>query len=280
MEERTNKDLGEKMGKHGVLRFEASLEKDGNYYSVRIPAELLVNSGIGAFKPVKIKIWSAKNSPVQFPGLEALGGSKNEDNIIQKNYTNIDRPKHHEQITIPQSAQVLTQIRSTHRRIQNKIGSSKKLIAAGEYAVTTTPENYQILGLGPCLGLVLYDPIHAVYGFAHVLAPDDRYKFSTKDEQTHPAIYLKTAIPLLIREMIDKGAKRSSIDAKLVGAARVVEDASELEKENLHFARLLLKREKIAIACEDVGGSLGRSILEIRKDGLLKIRTGQKKYTI
>jgi chemotaxis protein CheD len=81
----------------------------------------------------------------------------------------------------------------------------------------------------------------------------------------------ESAVPLLIERLLDLGARRARLRAKLFGGACVLEAfravANTLGVRNVAVARERLRSAAIPIVAEDVGGDLGRKVV-------FEVRTG------
>ncbi len=130
------------------------------------------------------------------------------------------------------------------------------------------------LGLGSCVGIVLYDPIKKVAGLAHVMLPSSQQARNN----TNIAKFADTAIVKLIDDMINLGASKSHIVAKLAGGAQMFtfNDASEMLRigaRNVSASKEMLRSLNIPIIAEDTGGNYGRTIEIHSENGKLMIKT-------
>jgi chemotaxis protein CheD len=75
----------------------------------------------------------------------------------------------------------------------------------------------------------------------------------------------KSAVPLLIERVLELGARRSQLKAKVFGGACVLEafraGAQTLGVRNVEVAREQLRSDEIRVVAEDVGGDLGRKLV-------------------
>ena len=74
---------------------------------------------------------------------------------------------------------------------------------------------------------------------------------------------LTQCIPLLVNELSALGCKNRSIIAKIIGGACMFEYFGtnlNIGERNAEKVRILLKEHHIALAAEDVGGKVGRSV--------------------
>ena len=91
-----------------------------------------------------------------------------------------------------------------------KVGMADLNVCAAPDAITT-------LGLGSCVGIVLYDSVVKKAGMVHVMLPD-----STKIRNNeNVAKFADTGIAVLIEKLEKIGASRSRLTAKIAGGAQM-----------------------------------------------------------
>lgn len=160
----------------------------------------------------------------------------------------------------------------------------QELIRVGmaDLNVCKCPGGLTTLGLGSCVGITLYDPQTKVGGMVHVMLPD-----STRFRQTeNPAKYADTGIALLIAKMIELGADKKRMTAKIAGGAQMFAFRSDNEmlrigERNVEATKQVLKEHKINIIAEDTGLNYGRTIEFYTQTGDLVIKSvGKKDKTI
>ena len=147
------------------------------------------------------------------------------------------------------------------------------VVGIGEYAVVKGDTPISMVGLGSCVGIVLYDKIKKIYGMSHVMLPE------MDDKNDRIGKYADTAIPALIDEMVKKGADRNNIRAKIAGGANIFtfeDNQLQIGHRNIEAIRNILKQYNIPIDGEDVGGNLGRTIIFHPEDCTLSIRMIRK----
>lgn len=140
--------------------------------------------------------------------------------------------------------------------------------------VAKYPDILTTLGLGSCVGIALYDPIARVGGLAHIMLPD-----STQiKNNSNIAKFADTATVKLIEEMINIGAKKDRIVAKLAGGAQMFSfsqssDLMRVGARNVSAAQAILEKLGIPIIAFDTGENYGRTIELYTEDGRLVIKT-------
>ena len=138
------------------------------------------------------------------------------------------------------------------------------------------------LGLGSCVGIVLYDPITKISGLAHVMLPD-----STQiRNNSNVAKFADTAIDKLITDMIALGANKNRLVSKIAGGAQMfsfgsTNDLMKIGERNAIAAKAKLKSLNIRLLAEDTGANYGRTIEFYSETGDLLIKTiGKEPKTI
>ncbi|MDA3846068.1 MAG: chemotaxis protein CheD [Vallitaleaceae bacterium] len=136
------------------------------------------------------------------------------------------------------------------------------------------PDALTTLGLGSCVGIVLYDPITKVSGMAHIMLPD-----STKiSNNSNIAKFADTAVDQLIKDMINLGANPTRFVSKIAGGAQMFSFSSKNElmrigERNIEASKQKLADLKIPILAEETGENYGRTIEFYSETGDLRIKT-------
>lgn len=118
--------------------------------------------------------------------------------------------------------------------------------------------SFVVPGLGSCIALVIYQPKRQLAGMAHVLLPD-----STQVPQVDaPGKFADTAVPHLVDRLVELGADRRALVAKLAGGAQMFKAGPGLSvgERNIEAVMNALAAQRIPLAASDVGGQQGRSI--------------------
>ena len=152
-----------------------------------------------------------------------------------------------------------------------------KVIKVGmaDLKVCKLPDSLITLGLGSCVGICLYDAITKVSGMAHIMLPDS--KQMTRDK--NPAKYADTGIDLLIHDMIQLGADRKRLKAKIAGGAQMfafsaaADSLGRVGDRNVEAVKAKLVSLRIPILAEDTGLNYGRTIQFFSEDGSLLIKS-------
>lgn len=123
------------------------------------------------------------------------------------------------------------------------------------------PDAITTLGLGSCVGVVIYDATAKIAGLVHVMLPD-----STKIKNNeNKAKFADTGIEEMVRQVVAAGGVKSRLKAKIAGGAQMFAFSSENDllrvgARNVEAVKEQLVRMQIPLAAEDTGNSYGRTI--------------------
>jgi chemotaxis protein CheD len=136
----------------------------------------------------------------------------------------------------------------------------KEKVGISEFRTAREPAVLVTYGLGSCLGITLYDPQRRLGGLAHTLLP-----LSRPDDQSRMTKYVDSAIRLMMEELLELGAEKTRLVAKISGGANMFEPLhpSGIEgvgARNARAARETLERLGIPLLAEDIGGNHGRTV--------------------
>jgi chemotaxis protein CheD len=139
------------------------------------------------------------------------------------------------------------------------MAASETMVRMGELAVSSEPGHVLVsLGLGSCIGLGLIDRRIGVAGLAHIVLPQ-----SQGHVNENPRKFADLAVPELLAELADAGARNIRLEAVLVGGASMFAVSSsslEVGQRNEAAVRELLKGLRIPIVATATGGSKGRTV--------------------
>lgn len=144
--------------------------------------------------------------------------------------------------------------------------------------VVMAPHTIRTLGLGSCVGVVIYDLHHKVAGLAHVMLPDSNL---TRQSKINEYKFVDTALPILVERLQSQGARKRSLQAKMAGGAQMFQfdsssDSMRIGPRNVEATEQMLKALNIPIISMDVGGKRGRTIEFDPDTGMLEVRTVYK----
>ena len=141
----------------------------------------------------------------------------------------------------------------------NKFNCDAVRILPGEYFFTN---KYIVMTtvLGSCVSACIYDPFKKIGGMNHFLLPDSlRCSDVPVEESMRYGLF---AMDTLIRDIIEIGAVRKNMLAKIFGGGNVLDDMKTLKvgSKNSYFVINYLKRSGIKIVAEDMEDIYPRKI--------------------
>ncbi|MBM7094197.1 MULTISPECIES: chemotaxis protein CheD [Alteribacter] len=151
-------------------------------------------------------------------------------------------------------------------------------VTMADLKMAEPPNKIRTMGLGSCVGIILYDEKSHLCGMAHIMLPSSKL---SKQGTLNRAKYADTAIEDLLLNLKKKQAPLFRLKAKMAGGAQMFTFASSSEAmrigpRNIEAVRTELKTRNIPLISEDVGGGNGRTIEFDPKTCLLEVRTVNK----
>jgi chemotaxis protein CheD len=147
-------------------------------------------------------------------------------------------------------------------------------VGMADYKLCRPPQKISTLGLGSCLGVVLYDKTTQICGMAHVMLPDSK-KISQNNNRLK---FVDTCLNDMYHELVRKHVNPQNLVAKIAGGAKMFSyrssnDFLNIGEQNVAAAHELLKKWSIPILSEDVGDSYGRTIVFNPENGQLLVKS-------
>ena len=147
-------------------------------------------------------------------------------------------------------------------------------VGMADLNVIKAPGILTTLGLGSCVGIVLYDKNNKIAGLAHIMLPNSK---EIKNNENR-AKFADTGIELLIEMMVKQGAKKEHLTAKVTGGSQMFSfnnnnSILKIGERNIIATKEKLKDLNIRIISEDTGGNYGRTIEVDAEDGSLLVKT-------
>lgn len=163
-------------------------------------------------------------------------------------------------------------------RHSQKYGKNIKIIHPGEYYVTGLDEMIGTL-LGSCVAVVLWDDEKKIGGMNHFMLPGRISENDIFKDRT--ARYGITAINELMKSMVDNGALRKNITAKIFGGGHVLENdlmetSVTIPMDNIRLARVMMEIEDVPIIKSDVGEHYTRKLLFDVHSGKVYLKKTQR----
>ena len=148
-------------------------------------------------------------------------------------------------------------------------------VGISEMLVTQSVDDVLITySLGSCIGVTLYDAEAKVGGLIHCMLPLSR--IDPERAKRQPPMFTDTGVPALLQEVLNRGASRKRLVAKVAGAAAPLTDNGvfKIGERNYTVLRKVLWKNEILIAAEDVGGTTARTMALYMDSGKTTIRSG------
>lgn len=155
-------------------------------------------------------------------------------------------------------------------------------VGIADMNICKAPDKITTIGLGSCIGVVLYDSNAKVAGLVHIMLPD-----STKIKQNQNKLkFADSGIDMLISELERRGIRRSDLKAKIAGGAKLFNFLSSSELGSIGDKNIAAVHDKlqalgIRLISEDVGLDFGRTIVfDPETSELTIIKAGKDKKII
>ncbi len=147
-------------------------------------------------------------------------------------------------------------------------------VGMADYKICCPPKRISTLGLGSCLGVVLYDPAKKICGMAHIMMPNSTMIRKNANRMK----FADTCLADMLDEMVRQGARKGNLVAKVAGGAQMfVKKCSHnilnIGEQNIQAVHEFLTAANIPLVAEDVGKDYGRTIEFNPANGDLTIRS-------
>ena len=139
--------------------------------------------------------------------------------------------------------------------------------AAGDVGIVT-------YALGSCIGLTAYDPVAKVGGLLHFMLPQPSANGRNDPKSTKQFMYATTGIPLMFRQLVERGAVQSRLVLAAAGGAEILEGAQNMAigKRNRTMMRKVLWKMNLSLQAEDTGGAIARTMNLDLETGEVRVR--------
>lgn len=135
-------------------------------------------------------------------------------------------------------------------------------VGMADLVVAKHPATLVTLGLGSCVGLVIYDQLLRTAGMVHIMLSDSREAKNIPK----PGKFSDTAVPCLLDELRELGVNRAQLRAKMAGGAQMFQMPGKesalfsVGARNVEATTKMLAAAGIRLVASDTGGSKGRSV--------------------
>ncbi|MFT8871342.1 MAG: chemotaxis protein CheD [Sporolactobacillus sp.] len=147
-------------------------------------------------------------------------------------------------------------------------------VGLSEIKYAGRPETLRSLGLGSCVGIVIYSERLHLAAMAHVMLPDSAL---ARSDVFMPGKYADTAVPELLRILKGRGLSTGELKAKMAGGAEMFKSVRTLPlgsigKRNVEAVHRELRLLGIPVIGEETGANYGRTVEFSTSTCLLRVR--------
>lgn len=151
---------------------------------------------------------------------------------------------------------------------------NKKInVGLGEVKTATNPHMLVTPPVGSCVVVMLYDELMGIGSMAHIMLPD----INMAKAKNNRARFANTAVEIMLKEMIDLGAVRRRIKAKIAGGANMFPNVNRNSELHIGLRNVVavkgeLKKRKIRLVAEDTEGNYGRCVEFFLETGVVRTK--------
>lgn len=147
-------------------------------------------------------------------------------------------------------------------------------VGMADYKICRPPQKISTLGLGSCVGVVLYDKMTKLCGMAHVMLPDSTQITKNSNRMK----FVDTCLFDMYQELLVLGARKTELIAKIAGGSQMFSSSGtntflNIGEQNVQAVHKMLADWEIPIVFEEVGNRCGRTIEFDTVTGELFIKT-------
>lgn len=146
-------------------------------------------------------------------------------------------------------------------------------VGMADLNICASPDSIITLGLGSCVGIILYDPVKKIAGMLHAMLPDSTKIRNNGSKEK----FVDTGLVELLAKLEAAGAVRRNLVAKVAGGAQMFafnanNDMGRIGDKNVEASHAMLKKMGIRIIAEDTGADYGRTVEFFPETGEYHIR--------
>ena len=146
-------------------------------------------------------------------------------------------------------------------------------VGMADLNICSSPDSIITLGLGSCVGVILYDPVKKIAGMLHAMLPDST---TIRNNSNRPK-FVDTGMEDLMEKMLQAGAVKSRMVAKLAGGAQMFgfnasNEMGRIGNKNVAASKAKLASLGIRLIAEDTGLNYGRTVEFFPETGKYVIR--------
>ena len=179
--------------------------------------------------------------------------SKNGEAPINSN----SKPENFNPAVLPMEFRPRIPYASDGKHTRHYLIPGKIFAAAQPFSITTI--------VGSSVALCLWDPVHRIGGANHFMLPEG------PGDGPNPTRYGNVANPALLKRLLELGADRKTLEAKIFGGSlpkvNFGHEEGHLGDRNVQAVTHFLTEEGIRLVHSEVGGTQGRKVVFQTDDG-------------
>jgi chemotaxis protein CheD len=159
------------------------------------------------------------------------------------------------------------------QRYDARIKATVAVLHAGDYYVAIGGELISTV-LGSCVSACVRDSYLRIGGMNHFMLPMDGSDGTSSwgSDASAATRFGNVAMERLINELLKLGARRETLEFKLVGGGKVLESLSDVGARNIQFVREYMRAESFKVIGEDLGGVYPRKVLYDPASGSARVK--------
>ncbi|KRL02092.1 chemotaxis protein CheD [Liquorilactobacillus capillatus] len=140
---------------------------------------------------------------------------------------------------------------------------SEVRVGIADYKIAHAPSKLITVGLGSCIGTIIYAEQAEIGGLSHIMLPDS-HPFAKK-QTLNTAKFADLALPEMVAKLRSE-APRARFKAKIVGGANMFgfktsSKTGNIGQRNIEAVEAMLKELRVPLIASHVGGSCGRTMI-------------------
>ncbi|MDE5864763.1 MAG: chemotaxis protein CheD [Lachnospiraceae bacterium] len=150
-------------------------------------------------------------------------------------------------------------------------------VGIADWKVCKSPSKITTIGLGSCVGIVLYSTNSIYCGLSHIMLPSSK----EINNNSNRAKFADTGIADMIMALQKVGVRPNTMLAKIAGGAAMFQfsstsDLQSIGDRNVKAVKNVLAALRINIVAEDTGKDFGRTIIFDPTSQKLLVRSAGK----
>ena len=147
-------------------------------------------------------------------------------------------------------------------------------VQIGEIKAARGPAVLETSGIGSCIAIAAYDPIHKAGALAHIMLPGR----CPQKKNTLRTRYVEDAVDGIVEIMSDFGAEPNSLVIALAGGANVLQKTEDtICVNNIDSALNYLAQQGLSVTAHSLGGADRRSLSLDLDQGLIHYSHGDRR---